>query len=248
MAGFEIGGDLHLAKGGEIQMLGRKLRIDSVADQRGSIEDITLWLQLTDAQKMLSSPGTINELWVWALPSAQTNEFAQQLINAVAPATVVEITPRVVVRRRSMLAAAVAAAGTVRRERGAALVASSRRKAMTYKISAIGCAAALVWVALVSFANVFSRRREIGVLRAMGFGATGIVVLCAGRSVAIGVTGAIAGCLAGAAFAAASTQSLPAFGYAVCLVVLTGALSTCAGILPALLILLRDPAAMLAKQ
>jgi hypothetical protein len=247
IAGFEIGGDLHLARGGEIQMLGRKLRIDTLADQRGSIDDITLWLQLSDAQRILSSPGTINELWIWTLPSAQSKDFARQLINAVAPATVVEITPRVVVRQRSMLAAAVAAAASVQRERALALSASLRRHKMARKTAAIGIIAAVVWVSLLSFVNVFARRREIGVLRAMGFETIGIVFLCACRSAAIGVTGAIAGCLAGSAFSAAFAQSLPAFGDAVGLVVLTGCLSACAGIFPALLVSQSDPAAMVAK-
>jgi ABC-type lipoprotein release transport system permease subunit len=59
--------------------------------------------------------------------------------------------------------------------------------------------AAALWIGLLAFGNVRERIPEIGILRALGVGASRVFLLFQSRAVLIGVLGAILGCLGGIA-------------------------------------------------
>ncbi len=247
VAGFQIGSDLGLQGNDALFIRGVEVTVDSLAPQRGTADDITLWMPLATVQKLLALPNRISELWVWADASANPDEFAANLTKAAMPAVVVEMKPQETVRRQSLAASEIAAAVAVAREREAARSASLRRRAMAHSAAAAGCAAALAWTAALSFANVFFRRRELGILRALGIGTRAVAAMCACRFALVGTAGAIAGCAAGTVVAAAA-HCVPTLGWAAAIVAAAGALSAMAGLIPALWAAGRDPATVLARQ
>jgi ABC-type antimicrobial peptide transport system permease subunit len=102
--------------------------------------------------------------------------------------------------------------------------------------------------------NVRQREGEIGVLRALGYASRDIAALFLGRSVLIGLAGALCGFLAGTAlalywgpeiFQVSASQMKPQLVWL--LVSLVGApfFAAVSGFIPAMLAVTRDPAALL---
>jgi len=243
LMGFETGTDLHVHTHDAITIRGTSFAVGNVAAQQGSIDDITLWMTMNDAQRVLSSRGLCSEVWVWAEPSDNS-----QLSKLARLGKVVEMTPRAAVRARSLITAARASGETVLRERQASQIAAAHRGAMQKLVSLALGAAALVWIVIVSFINAHGRMREVGILRALGVRAAGVVALLAGRTCFMGLTGALLGCVLGCVYALASAHGPIPVGMAAGIVASATALSMVAGIVPACMAVARDPASILIRE
>jgi ABC-type lipoprotein release transport system permease subunit len=58
----------------------------------------------------------------------------------------------------------------------------------------------VIWIGTLAWFNVKERRKEIGILRAIGYGAGKIAYLFLGRAVLLGIAGAVLGFILGTAF------------------------------------------------
>jgi ABC-type antimicrobial peptide transport system permease subunit len=58
----------------------------------------------------------------------------------------------------------------------------------------------VIWIGTLAYFNVKERKNEIGVLRALGYGAGKVAYLFLGRAVLLGILGAFLGFLLGTAF------------------------------------------------
>jgi ABC-type antimicrobial peptide transport system permease subunit len=114
-----------------------------------------------------------------------------------------------------------------------------------------------LWIGLLTLYNVWIRRPEIGLWRALGLPTLRIIMIFLGKAMLIGVVGAVAGYmggwLAGALLpdsAAAPVKAASMFDARLLGLVLVGAplLAVVAGWLPALVAARQDPALTLQEQ
>ena len=120
--------------------------------------------------------------------------------------------------------------------------------------------ACAVWVAVLGFTNVRTRRDEIGILRTLGVSAKHVLIMFMSRHVLLGVLGGalgfVAGVLAGGYFSAVGegtkVQIIGAdFSLAGLLLASVGgaaALAVIAGWIPALMATRQDPAVVLREE
>ncbi|MCK4284233.1 MAG: FtsX-like permease family protein [Candidatus Brocadiae bacterium] len=180
--GYELARGLNIQRGDEIELHGKSLLVDAVLAEAGSKDDIRLYTHLHDAQEILNKPGKINMIRALGCLCGQGGR-----LWSIRP-QIAEVLPDT--RVTEFRSIAVARAETRRMvERQAVLILST---------VAIAC---VIWVAVLSLLNVWERRQEIGILRALGAGSGKIAVLFLGRAVSVGLGGAVLGFIIGTGLA-----------------------------------------------
>ncbi len=177
---------LEVEIGDTITVLDKEFTVDRVNPDTGIIpDDIRIYMDLHEAQALLGQPGVINA--IDAL-SCQCPVDAKDLIAAVSK-DINEILPDVKVEPYQSILLA----------RHHMRVMMDRLAYITLAIVIVGAALA-IWA--LTFQSVRNRRREIGVLRALGIPGWRIALLFIGKILVYAILGAWIGYIAG--FAAAS--------------------------------------------
>jgi len=180
--GFEIARSLGISKGDLIEIQGKSFEVAGSLSESGTVDDITLYFHLGDAQELLDMEGLINEIKALECLCRDENTDSLELL-------------------REQLAAILPDARVIKM----ASIASAREKQrlMTERYFALSVpfvlAACAVWICVLAVMNVRDRKREIGVLRALGYGSGRIAALFLGKAVVIGLAGAAIGFFAGTA-------------------------------------------------
>ena len=179
--GYEVAKAFHIKKGEKINLLGKEFNVAKVLPENGSNDDIRIFMQLPDAQKLLNKEGQINEI---------------KALNCLCLSDP-DADPLIMLR--DQLAQVLPGAKVVMNKTIA--IARERQRIMFVKyfsfilpVVFIVCAA---WIGTLAMLNVKDRKQEIGVLRALGYGAGKVAVLFLGRAVLIGIMGAVVGYAAG---------------------------------------------------
>jgi putative ABC transport system permease protein len=253
-AGYCLGDDLKLKKSAKLTVNGNKFVVDSVHNQRGSTDDITLWLNLADAQKVLSKYDMISEIWLWMKDdqSEGSDKTGKELAAIAKEYRVIEMVPRSVVKAKSLLAARKETASALKRE--SELVASSQkhRNRLLALAGTTGTIVGVVLIFLLSWANLSSRYGEIGLLRSIGFTSRQIFVLFLGRTSAMCLCGSAMGCAGGCItglFLTSGNLNLSVSVMTSLLIVTTAFIcSLLSGLLPAVHAVNRDPVTILMKE
>lgn len=182
--GYEIAKAFKLKKGDSIELFGNEVIVAKTLTENGSDDDIRIFAPLKEVQRILNMEGMINEIKALdCLCLIDDHTDALQLLrdqlNQVLPEGKVILNQTIAVARekqRHMF------------ERYFALLIP-----ILILVSAI-------WIGTLAFFNVKERRQEIGILRALGYGADKIAYLFLGRAILLGIIGAILGFFFGTAF------------------------------------------------
>ena len=112
--GYELHHSLGLRPGDGITLMGQTFTIDRPHSQRGSADDITIWLNLAEAQQLLSKPEEINAILALECNCASVDRIAEVRaeIQNILPDTVV-------IEKESTALARAEARNTAKRNRGA---------------------------------------------------------------------------------------------------------------------------------
>ena len=248
--GHELHRSMGLKEGDEITLMGRTFRVGALHPEHGSIDDITLWIDLAEAQRMLSLEGRISSMMAlecqcaWAdLPQVRAE------IKRILPDTqVVEVAGRALARAEARREAARAARAVMTRERVHRAEARVERESLVAILVPLTILAAAAVVGVLAFLNVRTRRTEIGILRALGLRTWQILAIFLGKAFIVGVAGALVGAIAVAAWAyARAPMALDALLFA-SVVVAAPAVTVVAAWLPALAAAHQDPAAVLREE
>lgn len=210
--------------GDEIEVLGQKFQVARLLDKKGSKEDNSLVVHLSDAQALLNKPGRINHILALDChcPGADLAMIRQQ-VSRILPDTQVTEFQSIRLARAEQRAAVAANSEKIlaemkenlqqqeflHQERKQVLetVEESRAKVqglidvLADVITPLVVLFSAVWVGLLALANVRQRRTEIGLLRALGKKSAAIASLLLGKAALIGIAGAVVGVLLGAALA-----------------------------------------------
>ena len=260
--GYELHRSMDLKVGDDVELMGKSFKVNGCYTERGNKDDITAWIWLADAQELLDKKGLINA--ILALECHCTGEalpLIRKEIAGVLPNTqVIERGSRAIARAEARTKAAERAAAAIEEEKEARATLRQSRERFASVLIPVVVTACAVWVAVLGFTNVRSRRDEIGILRTLGVSAKHVMVMFMSRHVLLGVLGGVlgfvAGVLAGGYFSAASegtkVQMIGAdFSLAGLLLASVGgaaALAVIAGWIPALMATRQDPAVVLREE
>jgi ABC-type lipoprotein release transport system permease subunit len=252
--GSELHRTLKLKQGDKVKLLGRDFTVGKLHPERGTKDDITIWISLKEAQELLGKPGEINGiLALECVCAADSLDKVRAEIREVLPDTqVIEFQSQTLARAEARQRAAAEAKDAIAREKQNRAQLRRERESLAAILVPLVLAGSALWIVVLGLGNVRERRSEIGLLRALGVGARRIMALFLGRAVLMGVLGAIPGLLAGALLGGVGTSVTHGIGLQGPLFlvsVLGGAplLAVLAGWLPAYLATQQDPASVLSE-
>lgn len=256
--GFELHQSLNLKLGDNVSFMGRSFKISQLVEERGNTDDITIWMDLNEAQQLLGRPGQIN-----AILALECNCSADRLdkiraeIGALLPDTrVIELASQAITRAEARQRAASQAAASLAHEKAARQQMRAQLDAYAAVLAPVAWVAAALWVALLTWVNVRERRQEVGILRAIGVRASQILAAFLGKAAVMGILGACLGALGGILIGSQWGESPAAIpitkllqpAFLAAALVAAPLLSMAAAWLPALWAASQDPAPILQEE
>jgi hypothetical protein len=246
--GHHVSQKLGLKEGDETTLLGHKFSLGKVHGERGNIDDATVWINLTEAQELLGMQNLIHA--IQALECHCAGDRISQIrveIEGILPGTqVLERGPPALARAEARDQA-----------RQSAEDASKRRETFAAVLAPLIWVGAAVWIGFLMLGNVRERRAEVGILRAIGFRSSQILLLFLGKAFLFGILGTLLGFVVGALAGAslgertAGWESLKNPEVPIHFVLALGlavALSVFASWIPALSAARQDPALVLQEE
>jgi len=209
VVGHRLASDLGLERGSPITLLGRKLVVASCRPERGTAEDITIWIDLATAQQLLGMEGRLNAIEALKCYCAGGGiEDLRQDIVATLPDTRVVIREnRVTVRARARERAKAEHQEAMAAEKAHRESLRQARESFAAVVVPLTVTGAAVWVGLLALANVRERRNEIGILRAVGLRAAQVFSVFVSRALLMGLMGAVLGYITGLAMGIAAARA-----------------------------------------
>ena len=260
--GHELHRSMGVKVGDDIALMGKSFKVNACYKERGNKDDITAWIYLAEAQELLDKPGKINA--ILALECHCTGDalpIIRKEIAGVLPNTqVIERGSRAIARAEARTKVAEQALLAVENEKTARATLRQSREHFASILIPVVVTACAVWVAVLGFTNVRTRRDEIGILRTLGVSAKHVLIMFMSRHVLLGVLGGAlgfgTGVLSAVYFSAArqgtSLQTIGTdFSWAGLLLASVGgaaALAVIAGWIPALIATRQDPAVVLHEE
>jgi len=240
-----LGHEIHRARGlrtgDAISLLGKTFTVQDCRPERGTKDDVTIWLHLQDAQDLLDRDGLVNEIRALEAQAAWSDivRIRGEVERRLPDTQVIEITD---------LAEAKTAARTRALEGGQASIEAERERREEFRQVQTQLALTVVslvllictaWLSFLFFRNVRNREAEIGILLALGYESGQLVHLFLWRSLFLALTGGMLG-FVGAAVLTDLNVRLFATAIALAVVLITAA--TC---VPLLRVARHDPADIL---
>ncbi len=259
VVGYELARSLKLRAGDSVTLLGERFTIAGIHGERGTRDDITLWIDLATAQRMLGLQGRLNAILALKCLCAG-NELSQirRNVAAVLPGTrVIEVDSKVITRAEARERAGAAAKTALEAERENRAVIRAELEKFASWLAPVVILGTALWIGLLTWGNVRQRRREIAVLRAIGVSAGQVLQIFLSKALLLGAGGALIGYFAGLATGTFSgelsgdpTGALALFSPTMLLGVLLVATALCvlASWIPALMASSQDPAEVLREE
>lgn len=258
-----------LKPGDRLQLLGREFKVHKLHPPRGNKEDITIWINLAEAQKLLKKEGQINAILALECNcSADRLDKIREEVAGILPETqVIELATQALARAEARNRAATAARDardraaaqardTVEREKTNRAQLRGEKEGFAALLVPLVLLGSIVWLGALAFANVRERTTEIGIWRALGLRSRQILTLFLSKAMVVGFIGAVfgyaAGSLIGLAWEGAAVQEAVTAGFNPALLglVLVAAPVLCglAASAPAMLAARQDPAVVLREE
>jgi ABC-type lipoprotein release transport system permease subunit len=203
--GYDLCNSFDLKPGQEVTLLGRKFTIRTCQTERGSQDDISIWVDLQAAQEMTDMAGKINEIQAVDCKCAEASPTKiRQELAKILPGAQVTVKAKPAVARAAIRV--IAEQGRVKEltaKKANRLQLRKGRHDLMLVTAPLIIAVAAIWIMLLAFSNVRQRTMEIGVLRAIGLSGGKILSVFIVRSLLIGLIGAIGGAVLGGCLGAA---------------------------------------------
>ena len=250
--GHVLANQIGVTPGDTTELNGTRVSVNKVYPPRGTKDDITVWIDLNAAQKMLALPDRINLIQALECNCASIDRLAEieAEISKVlgSDVQVIELATKAIARAR--------AREDVKAE-GQELVQRMQSRATLQLVLLLVVSSLLI--GLVALANVRERRQEIGILRALGSSTSSIMTMFLGKALLIGFFGAVGGYLIGLAIAfqlEAGTADKLRFSFSalfdselfLAAIVIAPTVATLASWVPAVLAANSDPATILSQE
>jgi ABC-type lipoprotein release transport system permease subunit len=258
VVGHELHRSLGLSEGQSVTFMGRPFVIHKCQEERGSKDDIGVWIPLQDAQELLDKPGQINAILALECLCVGSQALARvraDVAKQLPDTKVIELGTRVLARAEARTRVGEEAVAAVEREKTQQRELQAERQRLAARIVPGVVLACGVWIFLTALGNARGRRGEVAILRAIGYRAGQVLVLFLFRSLAGGLVGAALGGAAGLAAAVwmrgelevtlVGPTGLVSWPLVLASLAIGALLGVVAGWIPALRAAQRDPAEIL---
>ena len=257
--GYELWKSNDIKIGDKVKLLGKDFQVSECHSQRGTKDDITIWIDLKQAQELMGKKGRINAIMALkCICFGSEIENVRKDINTILPNTeVIEFASNVITREQArsraeeitkfVLASEKSNRADLRRE-------MEEFASLLVPLIILGCT---VWIGLLAYGNVRERKTEIGILRALGLRSKQILSVFMAKSLLLGLFGALLGYIAGFAFGVTWGEVTFNFKnavmlfnpYSLVLIMITAPVLTCiASWIPAVIAAKQDPAIILRNE
>jgi len=272
--GYQLHQGAGVKVGDTVTLKGRSFTVSKCHGRRLGKDDITAWVNLSEAQEMLGKQGKINEMLALKCHCAGTelDKVRSEISNILPDTQILEFASRALARAEARSAATearkkanAATAGKVKQELAAAVADEQKaleaavasraelretREELGALILPLVLIGVVVWIGYLAFTNARDRSAEVGVLRALGVRSSVVTTLFLGKAVLMGLLGAVAGYFVGGAIGRLWGEgAVGVFDPVLFLlvVVLAPALACLASWVPTMLAAQQDPASVLSK-
>jgi hypothetical protein len=193
--GYELHRSLGLKVGDHVALLGKEFVLSKCHPERGTKDDITIWVDLREAQQLLGMRGQINAILALSChcEGPRLPGIRKEIAGILPETQVIEFESQAIARAEARDRAAAAARDAIEAERaGRARIRREREAfaAVLVPLVIIGCT---VWIGFLAFGNARDRSSEIGILRAIGLRSSDVLLLFLARAMLIGLIGALLG-------------------------------------------------------
>ncbi len=255
--GEDIAKSLNLRPGDKINIKGEEFEVNKVYSQKGTKDDLSVWIPLDKAQSILERPDKINGILALqcVCVSDDLGQLKEEIKSALPHTKVFEfsslIAARADVRKRAeklheeIMTAEITHQMELRREK--------ERLASILVIILIVVAS--IWIFMMILNNVRERKHEIGILRAIGFNRKKVLQIFLGKSALMGAVAGVAGCLAGILLGILwsgtdlnNSGELLSASIIIPGLLLSPVLALAAGFIPSLMAAIQDPAIILSEE
>jgi ABC-type lipoprotein release transport system permease subunit len=259
VVGYELHKTLELKEGQKITLMGETFTIEKCHKERGSVDDITIWINLDEAQAMLDKPEQINAILALECNCAAIDRIGEVRaeLGAILPGTkIIEKGSTALARAEARVTAEKTAMAQIAEVKEARTGMQAQREKLAAILVPLITAMCMAWIMQLTFANTRERRAEVGVLRAVGLRSSSVLTLFLGRAGIIGVGGALIGLALLFIGAPAASDMLAEMGVGnlinskelLAFLLITPLLSCAAAWLPSLIASQQDPAIVLAND
>jgi len=210
VVGYEIHQKLGLQAGDKVTFMEREFTVSKLHPERGSADDVTIWIDLGQAQEILGLQNLVHAILALEcecvgdriaqiraeiseiLPGTQVIErYSQALARAEARTKAKEVA------EESLAAEERAGAETLAREQATRVRLQREHRRLAQLILPLVLLLAAVAIGFLAYVNVRYRREEIGILRALGLRTRQVLVVFLGKAVLTGIAGGLLGIGAG---------------------------------------------------
>ena len=256
VVGYELHRSIGLEVGDTVAFMGKEFEVSKTHADRGTVDDISIWMNLAECQELLDLKGKIN-----AIQALECNcetidrlgEIRAELQEILPGTKIIETGSKALARAEARVKTEAAAKAAIEKEEKNRSDQRTQRENLAAALTPTTTLFAMSWVALLAFGNVRERVSEIGILRAVGAGTGKILGAFLGRAIIVGLIGAA---LAVGFFWIATVAAPDLFGSLKFFELVKGyellilgiaapILAAAAAWLPALKAALRDPASVL---
>ncbi|HUF64201.1 MAG TPA: FtsX-like permease family protein [Verrucomicrobiales bacterium] len=180
------------------QFFGRAFTIHQIHEERGSADDLTVWMNLSEAQELLGMPGRISAILALECnceSADRIGEVRAELLRILPGTQIIEKQSQALARAEARLTAKTAAEAqleALRDERARQRAAWTGFASVSIPLLAL---LALGGIGLLTVLNVRARWPEIAVLRAVGLSSRSLLTLFVGKALIAGLVGSLLGIL-----------------------------------------------------
>ncbi|MGK0186936.1 MAG: putative ABC transport system permease protein [Verrucomicrobiales bacterium] len=192
--GYELQKSLQLNPGDEVKVLGETFVIAKCHAERGSVDDISIWMNLTEAQRLLDAEGQINSILALECNCASLDRLGEirNEIASILPGTqVIETESKALARAEARNLAKRTAANQLASMQADRAEQRAGREKLAAWLSPLVALGSMTWIAFLTFTNVRQRLAEIGTLRAIGVTSGRILTAFLGRAACTGIAGVL---------------------------------------------------------
>jgi putative ABC transport system permease protein len=198
VVGSEIARLEELAVGSKTPFFGRELTVARIQSPRGTKDDITVWVHLSEAQELLGKKGKINAILALECNCpgnpAERQELIRKEITGILPDTQIIVSQtkseaRVQARKKAH-ESAMAALST---EEARRVRLREDRFTAGIEIVALVLFVAAISIGVLALLNARSRSAEIGIFRAIGVRTRVLLAIILARAAAAGLAGGAIG-------------------------------------------------------
>lgn len=194
--GYELHNSLELQEGDKVVFKGRDFIISKTHPPRGSVDDITIWMNLTECQDLLGVGRHINAIQALECNCSTVDrlgEIRAELLEILPGTQIIETGSTALARAEARNTAAATARKQIATTRDERANLKRERENFASFLLPFAVVLSMVWIAILTFTNVRERLGEIGILRAIGVKSHTILAAFLGRAVLAGLTGAALG-------------------------------------------------------